>query len=109
MPNGRGQREMFELCEVIGGFRRTHGRWPTHVSMPPNTARDIEHEAGAESWARLRSAVEIVAGESGVEAIGADDRRFRISAGTPTEQRHADGKSGAAWLGRKTKSDLRLV
>lgn len=93
MPNG-DEKNWVRFCFAIAGFRRTHGAWPTRVSLPAAYIADIrDHVLTPDSFQRVQQKVEIVARDCDV--VAEDDFGKSYVYGTDWP----DYREAERWLG----------
>ena len=97
MPNGVG-KNWVRMCAAIDGFRVRYRSWPRQVRMSVRQIDDIKSVFKPETFKRLESRINLVAGANA--SVVAEDERGRAydygKAGFPRKKPRPDA---ASWLG----------
>jgi hypothetical protein len=81
MPNGH-DKNLFRLYEVVNGFRRNYGRWPTTVRLPEISRDDLlNHVLTAAGRDAIRAKLEFLTDEDRFSAEDGSGARYTYLSG----------------------------
>jgi hypothetical protein len=97
MPNG-DDKNLMRVYEVVNGFRRKHGRWPTTIRLPEISCDDLlNHVLTDDGRAAIRAKLDFVVDEDEFCALDAGGAKYEYLSG---RSEPPQGEASAAeWLG----------